>query len=308
MSIYIKTDLIVAEMLSQSTRRKNIRGYGIIDYIIDKLPEIHIPGYQYCGPGTNLKKRLARGDPGVNPLDQACKLHDIAYSKEKKSETRNEADKALIARAFSRIYSKDAKLGERAAALLTTGLMGAKFGLSKIGLGLKKKKNRRRRRVQKKIKVRRSRTVKKRRKTDSKKKRTNRKSKARKSNTFGKLVRGVKASIKKANLNSSSLGDTIKAAIRSAKDLNRDKTATISRILKLPKFGGNVLPIVPILSALSAVGTIPASTAAVVKTIRKIHQAAQRSGQMQQKIGRGLYLVRGARGSGFYLKPFKYMR
>lgn len=312
MSIYIKTHVSVAKMLSHSTRKikrknKTIRGSGLIDYIIDKLPEIHIPGYQYCGPGTNLKKRLARGDPGINPLDQACKLHDIVYSKEKKSEARNVADKALIARALARIYSKDAKFGERAAALLTTGLMGAKLGLSKVGLGLKKNKNRRRRRVKKRTKVRRSKTAIKGGRIGGKKKHASRRSKVRKTITFGKVVRGVKASIKKSNLKLSSLGDTIKAAIRSAKDLTHNKTAKVSRILKLPKFGGNVLPIVPILSALSAVGTIPASTVAVIKTIKKIQQATQQSGQMQKKIGRGLYLTREASGRGFYLKPFKQL-
>lgn len=51
-----------------------IRGGGIVDSAINSLPfEMHIPGYQYCGPGTKLKKRLARGDPGINPLDKACK-------------------------------------------------------------------------------------------------------------------------------------------------------------------------------------------------------------------------------------------
>lgn len=34
--------------------KKIKRGSGIIDKIIDKLPlELHIPGYQYCGPGDD---------------------------------------------------------------------------------------------------------------------------------------------------------------------------------------------------------------------------------------------------------------
>ena len=45
--------------------------------------EFHWPGYQYMGPGTKLKKRLARGDPGINRLDQLAKQHDIDYSKAK---------------------------------------------------------------------------------------------------------------------------------------------------------------------------------------------------------------------------------
>ena len=53
---------------------------GILNKLIDKLPiELHIPTYQYCGPGTKLSKILARGDQGKDKLDLACKNHDISY-------------------------------------------------------------------------------------------------------------------------------------------------------------------------------------------------------------------------------------
>ena len=39
--------------------------------------------YQYLGPGTFLKKRLARSDPGINRLDRIAKQHDIDYSNAK---------------------------------------------------------------------------------------------------------------------------------------------------------------------------------------------------------------------------------
>ena len=45
--------------------------------------EFHWPGYQYMGPGTQLTKRLKRGDPGINRLDQIAKQHDIDYSRAK---------------------------------------------------------------------------------------------------------------------------------------------------------------------------------------------------------------------------------
>ena len=45
--------------------------------------EFHWPGSQYMGPGTHLKKRLARGDPGINRLDGIAKAHDIDYGKAK---------------------------------------------------------------------------------------------------------------------------------------------------------------------------------------------------------------------------------
>lgn len=69
---------------------------NILNKAIDILPaEVHLPFYQYCGPGTDLQRRLSRGDPGINKLDAACKLHDIAYSKFKDSKNRSVADKEL---------------------------------------------------------------------------------------------------------------------------------------------------------------------------------------------------------------------
>lgn len=114
---------------------KEKKAYGLIDKVINNLPEIHIPGYQYCGPGTDLEKRLARGDIGINKLDAACKDHDIAYNK-KDSKGRYKADAALVTKAFKRIFAKNSSLSERAAALLVTSLIGTKMGLSKIGFGI----------------------------------------------------------------------------------------------------------------------------------------------------------------------------
>ena len=91
-------------------------GKGLINSIINKLPiGLHIPGI-YCGPGTKLKKRLIRGDSGINPLDAACKEHDIAYLKNRDNlGTRHAADKILTERAWKRVLAKDASLGEKAA-------------------------------------------------------------------------------------------------------------------------------------------------------------------------------------------------
>lgn len=125
----------------KNKKNKEKRAYGLIDHIVNKLPEIHIPGYQYCGPGTDLKKRLERGDRGINKLDEACKDHDLAYQAGSNSKNRREADKVLIARAFKRVYAKDSNLSERAAALLVSSLIGAKVGLSKIGLGFDSNNN-----------------------------------------------------------------------------------------------------------------------------------------------------------------------
>ena len=42
--------------------------------------ENHLPGYNFCGPGTQVKARLERGDFGVNELDNACRVHDVEYT------------------------------------------------------------------------------------------------------------------------------------------------------------------------------------------------------------------------------------
>lgn len=100
---------------------------GLINTAIDALPvELHLPGYQYCGPGTKLQTRLSRGDPGINELDRACKAHDIAYSEFHDSVNRRTADKTLAAKAWERVTSKDASLGERAAALIVGSAMKGK--------------------------------------------------------------------------------------------------------------------------------------------------------------------------------------
>lgn len=123
--------------LVNSKQRKSKQGRGFLNSIINKLPfEAHLPGYQYCGPGTRLQKRLEKGDPGINLLDEACKEHDITYSKFDDTKNRNIGDKILAAKAWERVKSKDASLGERANALLVTNLMNAKV---KMGMGYKEK-------------------------------------------------------------------------------------------------------------------------------------------------------------------------
>lgn len=141
------------------SRRSTIvkRGRGLLNKLVDLLPvELHIPGgYRYCGPGTKLTERLQRGDPGINPLDEACKEHDIAYAKYSDDQNRNIADRILANKAWERVKSSNASLAERAAAWAVTTAMNAK---SKLGMGhsrkrktsrrtngVRKKKHRRRR-------------------------------------------------------------------------------------------------------------------------------------------------------------------
>lgn len=116
-----------------------IYGSGIVNSIINKLPvEIHLPNYQFCGPGTRLEERLARGYLGINPLNSACKEHDIAYSqKHDNIKKRNIADRVLAEKAWSRVIAKDSSLKEKVAAYAVTNIMKAK---SKLGMGIRKRK------------------------------------------------------------------------------------------------------------------------------------------------------------------------
>lgn len=124
-------------------KAKRIRGKGVVNTLIDKLPfELHLPSglnskYNFCGPATKLSERLARGDQGINPLDEACKEHDIAYSQSKDLTNRHKADEILENRAWERVKSKDASLGEKTAAWFVTNAMKAK---RKLGMGMQKPK------------------------------------------------------------------------------------------------------------------------------------------------------------------------
>jgi hypothetical protein len=106
-----------------------------------------VPGYQFCGPGTRLDERLARGDRGINPLDRACREHDIAYAHHPEDlGERHAADRVLRKAALKRVVAPDARLSERAAALLTAGVMTGKLALG-AGLGGKKRKTKTKKKV-----------------------------------------------------------------------------------------------------------------------------------------------------------------
>lgn len=150
--------------------RKRV-GRGLVNKLIDLLPfEVHIPGgYRYCGPGTKLAERLKRGDPGINPLDNACKDHDIAYSKFSDTTNRNKADIVLADKAWERVKAADSSLGERAAAYAVTNAMKLKAKLG-AGCSSSKRKKTTRRRGRKKV-VRVGAGLRKRRRVSKKKKR-----------------------------------------------------------------------------------------------------------------------------------------
>lgn len=271
---------------SSGIRRRAVarKGRGVLNTLINKLPvEIHIPGYQFCGPGTRLNKRLARGDRGINPLDAACKSHDIAYSQHQDLQRRHEADRTLSEFAWQRFRSKDAGIGEKAAALAITGIMKGK---TKLGMGHVMRKRRRFRKSHGGVKRRR----------------------VGGSISFAGAVARARNRIRgKKRLN---LLTAAKQALGSItkKTVGQPKT----RIIKIPKTGG-ILPLIPIFAALSALGSLGGGAAAVAKAVGDAKAAAkdlkekQRHNQAMEAValGKGLHLGPYKKGFGLYLKPYE---
>ena len=130
----IKYLMRILPSLSTQIMNDEKTGSGLLNTIINNLPfELHAPGYNFLGPGTNLEKRLARGDVGINPLDEAAREHDIWCRDHPKTKDRWISDKVLQQKAWDRVTSLDADVGERALALATTGGMWLK---RKLGMGI----------------------------------------------------------------------------------------------------------------------------------------------------------------------------
>ena len=83
---------------SRSRKRRRQRGgaFDIQKWLGKTGYEFHWPGNQYMGPGTKMKERLKRGDPGINRLDILAKQHDIDFSKAKNIQDKWNADAKMI--------------------------------------------------------------------------------------------------------------------------------------------------------------------------------------------------------------------
>eukprot|EP00734_Pompholyxophrys_sp_LG126_P000618 Pompholyxophrys_sp_v1_NODE_341_length_713_cov_2.653495.p1 type:complete len:216 gc:universal NODE_341_length_713_cov_2.653495:666-19(-) len=68
----------------------------MVNKFIEKSPfEMHLPGYQFAGPGTKFKQREAAGQRGINDLDNGAYWHDKTYEAYGPGVQRAEADKQL---------------------------------------------------------------------------------------------------------------------------------------------------------------------------------------------------------------------
>lgn len=261
-------------------------GRGLINKAINHLPfELHLPGYQYCGPGTRLKERLRRGDPGRNQLDRACRLHDIAYDKFPEDHERKMADQMLLGKAIERAKSKDASLGEKVAASTVAGLMTFK---NAVGSGFRTKN----------------------------KKKTTKTKRLKKKNNINKILHSTVKTVKNVlnDKRPKTVENAVHIALKTAKIAvkkhSNAKTKTYSpefeRVIPVPKIGG-VLPLIPIFAGLSALGALAGGSAAIANAVvtannakKQLHES-ERHNQVMEAIAIGT----NKHGRGVYLKPYR---
>lgn len=238
---------------------------SLLNWFINNLPfELHLPGYNYCGPGTRLQKRLARGDKGINLLDEYCKEHDIAYNRCSSLESRLKADLKLMKMAKVRATAPDSSLSEKLAAHLVNKCMLAKVS---SGAGLKKSN-------------------------------TNKKTKLVLPNNLKKHLKHIISHTKKrlSNIKPTCKKAAIDLAIAAAREI-APNSVKLPRVIPIPKTGG-FLPLIPIFAGLSAVGSLAGGAAGIAKVIEEVKNAKKRLSELKRHnekmesvcLGKGLQL------------------
>lgn len=257
------------------TKRFSVKGSSLINTLVNKLPiELHIPTYNFCGPGTKLSRRLIRGDKGINQLDEACKEHDIIYSKHNTLEKRHQADKVLAKKAFKQFKNPSSSLGEKLSALAIAGIMKSK---TKFGMGVNRRK------------------LKKHKKGGQL--------------SFTNAVRKARKSIIKRKFKN--IKNAASTALMSINKANLKVHEPKQRIIPIPKSGG-ILPLIPLFAGLSAIGALSGGAAGIAQAVNKVRSAQQKLEEQKRhnnvmekiSIGKGLYLKQHQKGCGLYLKPY----
>src|SRR5215813_15503122 len=83
------------------------KGKGVINKAINSLPiEMHLPGHNFTGPGTQLLRGKTRLNPNltykdwskpINRVDEAAYKHDVCYLENRNTKARNEkCDKEML--------------------------------------------------------------------------------------------------------------------------------------------------------------------------------------------------------------------
>lgn len=251
-----------------------------------------------------MSERVKAGQTGINGLDSACRNHDLAYLKTSDLKKRHEADRILAEKAWERVKSVDAKLGERIWALLVTNAMKAKV---KMGMGMKMGKGQTESRTKKKTPK--PKKQKKRKETVKGKKKKNKKTPTKGSGcAFSSILKKARDALKK--LKPKTLEKAIQVAkLAIGKIKKKPGGVTLPRVISIR---GGVLPLIPIMATLSALGSISGGMAAVAKTIQDVKNAKKTLEEAKRhhralegvKVGNGMFLKPYRRGQGLFLAPY----
>ena len=116
-------------------------GGSLLNKAINNLPfEMHLPGHNFTGPGTKLKKQLnpdltpKKWSKPVNHVDKAAYHHDLCYLENDDTATRNAVCDKNMLKELEGIYNPT--LRERLDKSIVSKLIGTKV---KFGMGVKKR-------------------------------------------------------------------------------------------------------------------------------------------------------------------------
>ena len=116
-------------------------GGSLLNKFINNLDhEMHLPGHNFTGPGTNLEKRLnpdltpKSWSMPINRVDQASYNHDLCYKKNPDTKTRNAVCDKNMLKELKGIYKPTIR--EKMESGLISSLIGTK---ARFGWGIDKK-------------------------------------------------------------------------------------------------------------------------------------------------------------------------
>lgn len=119
---------------------KGTQGGLILNKVINTLPfEMHLPGHNFTGPGTNLKKRFnpdltpKEWSKPINRVDNAAYHHDECYLINKDTKTRNKVCGSNMINELDGIVNPS--LRERLDRSIVDKIISSKMN---FGMGIKK--------------------------------------------------------------------------------------------------------------------------------------------------------------------------
>lgn len=90
--------------------------------------ELHLPGHNFTGPGTQLEMRLERGDQPINAVDELSLHHDLRYKFYGDSSYEVfRADVQFVGGAIGIVFAPKSTFRERTEALFVGSIMTTKI-------------------------------------------------------------------------------------------------------------------------------------------------------------------------------------